>query len=184
MDNSHIVERDNATIHSYLDTRDIEYLGKLYEAYKKIIFMHCLKMAGHEEDAKDLASETFIRAFDRIEGFKPGAPFLPWLMRIATNLCIDHLRRKSRYKFYEFDETHSAVAIQNESEPKQPMISVERIIEKLKKLKPLQKRCFCLFYIHNLTYKQIAELTGYPLGRVRSYIQNGKRNFKLLMEKQ
>ncbi|MFQ5674351.1 MAG: RNA polymerase sigma factor [bacterium] len=184
MDQSNIVERDNATIRSYLETRDVRYLGRLYEAYKKTIFWHCLKMVGNEEDAKDLASETFIRTFDRIEDFKLGAPFCPWLMRIATNLCIDHLRKKNRYKFYKFDETHSAVAIQNESEPKQPMISGERIIEKLKKLKPLQKRCFCLFYIHNLTYKQIAELTGYPLGKVRSYIQNGKRNFKLLMEKQ
>ena len=184
MDNSHIVERDNATVRSYLESKDVTYLGRLYETYKQSIFLHCLKMVGHEEDAKDLASETFIRAFDRIEGFKPGSPFLPWLMRIATNLCIDHLRKKNRHTFYEFDESHSAIAIQNESEPKEPMISGERIIEMLKQLKPSQKRCFCLFYIHNLTYKQIAELTGYPLGRVRSYIQNGKRNFKLLMEKQ
>ncbi len=184
MNSSEILQQDNAAIRCYLESKDAKYLGKLYEAYKRVIFLHCLKMVGHEEDAKDLASETFIRAFDRIEGFKLGAPFFPWLMRIATNLCIDHLRKKNRHKFYEFDERHSAVAIENESESKESVISGERIIEILKKLKPLQKRCFCLFYIHSFTYKQIAEMTGYPLGKVRSYIQNGKRNFKLLMEKQ
>ncbi|NOY77296.1 MAG: RNA polymerase sigma factor [Calditrichaeota bacterium] len=184
MDQNTIVECDNATIRRYLDSKDVKYLGKLYETYKRVILLHCLRMVNHEEDAKDLASEAFIRAFDHIESFKLGAPFLPWLRRIATNLCIDHLRKKNRHKFYEFNERHSPVAIENENEIKESVISQERILEILNKLKPLQKRCFCLFYVHSLTYKQIAEMTGYPLGKVRSYIQNGKRNFKLLMEKQ
>jgi len=181
---SDIVERDNEIILGYLKSKDIAYLGQLYETYKEIIFLHSLKIVGNQEDAEDLASETFLKAFCRIEDFKTGAPFSPWLTRIATNLCIDHLRRKNRHKFYNIDESYMSVAQKNDPNPKEPPISERRIIDVLRKLKPVQKRCLCLFYIHNRTYKQIAELTGYPLGKVRSYIQNGRRNFKILMEKE
>lgn len=184
MDYSEAVQLDNARIRHFRESKDVRYLGELYESYKHSIYMQCLKMLGDEEDAKDLASETFIKAFDRLNGFKDGAPFFPWLKRIATNLCIDHLRQKGRYTFYEFDEYRSPVSKDDAVITDKQAVSAERILGALKKLKPGQKRCFCLFYIHNFSYKEIAELTGYPPGKVRSYIQNGKRNFKLLMERQ
>ncbi|MFQ5772272.1 MAG: RNA polymerase sigma factor, partial [bacterium] len=90
---------DNLWIQKYLDSRDTQYLGNLYERYKQKIFVHCLKKIKNVEEAKDLASETFIKAFDKIENFQPGSPFLPWLVRIASNLCIDHLRKSSRFRY-------------------------------------------------------------------------------------
>ncbi len=176
-------EEDATLIREYIQTRDTQYLGELYEAYKQRLFLHCVKIVKNEEESKDLASEAFIRAFENIGSFKYGSPFFPWISRIASNLCIDHLRKTSRYRFQPIEEANLANhAGDNPGEMAQDE-SRHQILGIVKKLRPLQRRCFCLFYIHNLSYKEIAGMTGYPQAKVRSYIQNGRRNFKLHMEK-
>ncbi|MFQ5638291.1 MAG: RNA polymerase sigma factor [bacterium] len=183
MDNSNIVEGDNAAIRRYLESEDVAYLGKLYETHKNIIFFHCLKMIGNKEDAKDLASETFIRAFKNMDRFEIGSPFSPWLCRIATNLCIDFLRKKSRYTYQPYEENTLFESQEKDAGKEQYSEDSQNILAAIRMLKPVQRRCFCLFYVHDLSYKAISELTGYSPSEVRSYIQNGRRNFKLFMEK-
>lgn len=183
MDNGKIVARDAETIRRYLESKDVTHLGELYEAYKKIAFFHCLKIVGNEEDAKDLSSETFIKAFKNIDTFKIGAPFSPWLCRIATNLCIDYLRKKSRYKHQPLEGNTLFESQETGKGKEEYREDTQDILGAIRLLKPVQRRCFCLFYVHDLSYKEISELTGYSPGKVRSYIQNGRRNFKLFMEK-
>jgi len=182
LNNSEIIDRDNANIECYLESRDVRYLGNLYEEHKEIVFLHCLRMVGNEVDAQDLASETFIKAFGNIDKFKTGLPFSPWLRRIAGNLCIDFLRKKSRYSHQPLKE-NMRIESQEQDEKNDPCaINTEDIMAAMRMLKPAQRRCFCLFYVHELSYKEIAALTGYPPGKVRSYIQNGRKNFKRFME--
>ncbi|MFQ5604348.1 MAG: RNA polymerase sigma factor [bacterium] len=181
--NNSLSDEENLWIQNYLNTRDKQYLGKLYERYKQKIFMRCLHLVKNTEDAKDLASEAFIKAFNNIEKFKSGSPFYPWLSRIAGNLCIDHLRKQSRYHYQQILEEHAVIDPDSREQTENQKTLKEKIWQILQMLKPPQRRCFSLFYIHHLSYGDIADLTGYPMNQVRSYIQNGRRRFKILMEK-
>lgn len=176
------LNRDSDWLQRYFESKDVQYLGRLYEAYKKKIFLKCFSMVRNEEDAKDLASETFIKAFKSIEQFRTGSPFFPWLNRIANNLCIDYIRKRSRHIFQPLEETQ-IVTDQNEQSELESRPKMNRdILDVVKSLKPQQRRCFCLFYINNLSYTEIAGFTGYSHDKVRSHIQNGRRRFKILME--
>ena len=174
---------DNIWISAFKSSGDAVYLGFLYEKYKRRVLGYCLQIVKNEEDAKDLASTAFMKAFDHLGEFRAGAPFLPWLKRIALNLCVDHVRRRSRIKFrtvYEQDVQDREDKTEIGEENKQLR---RKIRDALRQLKPDQRRCFCLFYLNRLSYREIAEITGYSYNQVRSYIQNGRRKFKILMEK-
>ena len=169
-------------IEQYLSTTDTSYLGRLYEKYKKSTFLRCLEIVKDREAAQDLTSEVFIRVFDKIRTFKTGVPFAPWLSRITVNLCIDYLRRQSYRRFRLIQEGEDFVAPQEPAAFESGSETPARLLAALKALNPKQRRCFCLFYVHGLSYKEIAELTGYSKDQVRSYIQNGRRNFKIFWE--
>lgn len=175
-------DEDNIWIRKYLDSGDVRYLGKLYEQYKQKIFIQCIKLVKNTEEAKDLTSETFIRAFGHIEKFKAGSPFLPWLSRIATNLCIDYLRKRSRFRFETFDEQRVVMNSHGNGNANSSNHLKNKIWRAIQNLKQPQRRCFCLFYVHNFSYKEIAKITGFTSDHVRSYIQNGRRRFKIFME--
>jgi RNA polymerase sigma factor (sigma-70 family) len=170
-------------IENYLKTGDKQYWGRIFEKYKKQIFVRCLRILNNSEDARDLTSEAFIKAFENIQNFDLKRSFFPWLYQLTTNLCIDHIRRK---KLVQFNQIEDQVISEN---PEDVIVNLERkelgnhIKQAIRKLKRPQKRCFCLFYIQQKSYKEIAELTGYSFNEVRSYIQNGRRKFKSIMEK-
>ena len=170
-------------IKSYLQGGDKSYLGNIYEHYKRQLFFHCLKLMKNEEEARDLTSDAFIKAFENLSKFNLKKPFYTWLAQIATNLGIDHIRRKTAVRFEQLDQ------LQIVSERREPLNEIEnkelqlKIMNAIRKLKRAQQRCFCLFFIHKKSYQEIAQFTGYSLNEVRSHIQNGKRIFKLVMEK-
>ena len=176
------ISEESEWIQAYLDTNESKYLAGLYERYKQQIYIQCFKLVSNPVDAQDLSSETFIRAFDRIVQFKVGSPFYPWLNRIAMNLCIDFLRQQSKRHFQQVDDLQledegvSSIDGNEQGELK------ARLSQELKKLKVEQRRCFCLFYINKLSYKDIAKLIGMSDNRVRSHIQNARRRLKILME--
>ncbi|MFQ5605981.1 MAG: RNA polymerase sigma factor [bacterium] len=175
-------EEDKFWIQKYRTSGDVDYFGKLYAKYKQRIFLSCLKRVNDEEEAKDLTSEAFIKAFDHVDDFKEDAPFFPWLYRIATNLCIDHLRKQSRFRYHLLDESRVAKNPDEERQVENQKELRSKIPVALRKLKQAQRRCFCLFYINNLSYNEIAEITGYSYNQVRSHIQNGRRRFKIILE--
>ncbi|MBN2103154.1 sigma-70 family RNA polymerase sigma factor [bacterium] len=169
-------------LHIFSETGDKDYLGKIYETFKKPIISHCWRMVRHAEDARDLASDTFIAAFKNIATFDRRRPFFPWLRQIATNLCIDYIRRR---KFVELKDPNNIVD-SNINDPFDFEEACElkpRIHQAISLLKRPQRRCFSLFYIQGKSYKEIVQITGYTYPKVRSAIQNGRRNFKRLYGK-
>ena len=171
----------SAWIKNYLSTGNEYFLGKVYEKYKQQLFIHCFQILKNQEDAKDIATDAFLKAFENIHTFDPNKPFYPWLKRIATNLCIDKLRRRRLVQFQTLDhemKQNGALQPDKRIETKE---TLERMRKAIKKLSLPQKRCFCLFYIHHKSYQEIAEFTGYSYQQVRSYIQNGRRKFRLEM---
>ncbi len=162
---------------------DTRYWGRIFEKYKRPVFARCFGMLQNEEDARDLTSEVFIRAFENIRQYDLKRPFFPWLYRIATNLCIDFIRRNVRVRAAQEKDVEN---ITDENGP-DTRTDNEALREKIKtaieKMKSPQKMCFCLFYLHEKSYNDIVQITGYTLDEVRSHIQNGRRKFKLAFER-
>ncbi len=171
-------------IEQYLHSGDKNYVGKIYEKHKQQLFFHCNKILKDEEGAKDITSDAFIKAFDKIQTFDLNKPFYPWLAQIATNLCIDSIRRKKIVQFDQIDNHHELRNPDNQARDIENIELNKRIKDAIRKLKRKQKRCFCLFYIHEKSYKEIVNLTGYSDNEVRSFIQNGRRKVKMILEKE
>ncbi len=167
----------------YLKTGDKHYWGQIFEKYQRKIYARCFSIVNNSEDAKDLTIEAFMKAFENISKFDLKRSFFSWLYQIATNLCIDHIRRK---KILQFTPIEDNLVIDN---PENITADIERkelgnkIKKTLEKLKGPQRRCFCLFYIQKKSYQEISEFTGYTSNEVRSFIQNGRRNFRAIIEK-
>ena len=114
--------------------------------------------------------------------------FKPWLHMVIRNHCLGLLRKdqshqknekgyKTELDFMEIEDDEHLI---NENEHENNINNLENA---LKKLKTEQKECVELFYIQEKSYQEITDLTGYPIKKVKSYIQNGKRNLKLILEK-
>jgi RNA polymerase sigma factor (sigma-70 family) len=171
-------------IQQFLKTENKNFLGKIFESHKQKLFFHCLKILNDQENAKDLTSDAFIKAFEKIETFEINKPFYPWLAQIATNLCIDFIRRK---KIVQFDQIENQHDLKNSDDSARDIENIElhdKIKQAIGKLKQKQKRCFCLFYIHEKSYREIVKLTGYSDNEVRSFIQNGRRKVKVILERE
>ena len=170
-------------LEDFWKTRDKRHLGLVYEKLKRPLFLHCYQILRHRQDAEDLAAEAFLKAFESLGSFDRRAEFYPWLARIATNLCIDHLRRKKLVQVQNLEKPEELPAVQaNRSVEQKEMARI--ILKAMRRLSARQRRCFSLFYIHGKSYKEIAAMTGYALSEVRSHIQNGRRNFKRLVGNQ
>lgn len=173
-------KKEQSCIQRYLKNGETKWLGILYDEYKLAVYQRCLALVKHVEHAEDLASDTFVRAFGKMESFKLGTPFGPWVLKIASNLCVDFLRREQRFRrqMLQDDQITEDPTDDSDSDNRE----VQNLRQELLKLKQPQRRCFCLFYLSDLSYKEIAKLTGYPLGQVRSHIQNARRRLRVLME--
>jgi RNA polymerase sigma factor (sigma-70 family) len=161
---------------------DARYWGRIFEKYKRPIFVQCHRMLRNEADAEDLTSDVFLKAFENLRTYDMTRPFYPWLYRIAANLCIDHIRRKSRIRFTQTDDWENVKADEDATCAERKDVPDGRLEKAIDKLKRPQKECFNLFYIHQKSYDEIVRLTGFTYDEVRSHLQNGRRKFKLLME--
>ena len=171
-----------ARIEEYLSSRNVQCWNFVFETYKLQIFNGCRVMLATDEDARDLTSDAFIKAIEKIETYDQNRPFFPWLLRLAKNLCIDHIRKSGRIRLERPEDWDQIGAESVPEEEETDPSRAGRIRKAILRLKKPQKVCFCLFYMHDKSYREIVHLTGYTYDEVRSHIQNGRRNFKLLME--
>ena len=182
--NKNKTDEVNYWLKKFVSTGDKSFLGNIFEKHKQQLFFHCLKILDNQEDAKDLTSDAFIKAFEKIQKFDLNKPFYPWLAQIATNLCIDLIRREKIVQLEQIENQMNIKSSDNQASDLENIELIQKIKVAIKKLKRQQKRCFCLFYIHDKSYKEIVKLTGYSDNEVRSYIQNGKRKVKLILERE
>ena len=172
---------DGELLTKYRDSQDLQVLGVLYHRYMHLAYGVCLKYLKHEEDSKDAVMQIFeklITAVNQqdIENFKS------WLYVVTKNHCLMELRR--RKKEQELKENAQAVMeIAGDPHPNGEEKEAE-IARALLNLPEHQKICLELFYYQNKSYQEIARETGYELKKVKSYIQNGKRKLKGLINRE
>lgn len=162
---------------------ELSALGELFSRHQSLVYGVCLKYLKDRDDAKDAVMQLFEKLVDTlrihdVENFKS------WLYVTTRNHCLMQLRAQ-KGKFMkefspEFMENQLLLHPEEEPELEGNLNKLEKCIETLVNE---QKKCVQLFYLEEKCYKEIAEVTQFDMNKVKSFIQNGKRNLKICMER-
>jgi RNA polymerase sigma-70 factor (ECF subfamily) len=149
-------------------TKEMGY-RKLIETYQKRVYHVIRRMVIIHEDADDLTQNTFVRAFKSLERFEGNSSLFTWLYRIATNEALTFLEKKKKRFFFSLDDHQEKM----ESYLDQPgILSGEEIQKKLEKallkLPDKQRLVFHLKYQEELSYEEMAEVTGTSVGALKA----------------
>ena len=163
---------------------DNKWLGVLLQRYTMLLFGVCMKYLKNEEEAKDAVQQVFEKAIKELGKYKVDY-FKSWIYMVAKNHCLMQLRDKGKLP-KELNEQTMATPVEDTDHTDlwQKDELLERMNEAITKLTPEQRTCIELFYLHKKSYTEIGDTTGYTLMQVKSYIQNGKRNLKMILQKQ
>jgi RNA polymerase sigma factor (sigma-70 family) len=179
---SHI--SDQELLEKFNADHDNAWLGILLERYTLLLLGVCMKYLKNEEDAKDSVQQIFLKVIQELHKYKVEY-FKSWVYMVAKNHCLMKLRDRQGKTAAEINE--KLMAAPNEETDRQSLIQNDMTLavmeESLKELNPEQQQCVTLFYLQKKSYQEINELTGYSMLQVKSYIQNGKRNLKILIER-
>jgi RNA polymerase sigma factor (sigma-70 family) len=152
---------------------------KLMSRYKDAIFFMLLKMVNNKNDAEDLTLEAFGKAFKNLHQYSPSFAFSTWLFKIATNNCIDFLRRKkgiyvSIENNQENGDNDPPVRLRsNDPDPEEKLIRVQKAFLMRKivhQLKPRYRTLVELRYFSEFSYEEIAKELNLPLGTVKAQL--------------
>lgn len=174
---------DNQLLQNFYADKDNQWLGILLQRYTLLLLGVCMKYLRNEEEAKDGVQQVFLKAITELPKYKVDY-FKSWIYMVAKNHCLMKLRHKNRFPI-EITEQH--LSAPEETENKQSHLSKEQTITEMERamgqLNKEQQQCLTLFYLHKKSYQEITDATGFTLLQVKSYIQNGKRNLKIMLER-
>ena len=182
---------DQQLIHLYLDG-DSEALSSLVERYKDKIYTSIYLLVKDKYLAEDIFQDAFIKVIDTINGgrYTDEGKFLPWVMRIAHNLCVDHFRKVKRSPAIKTSDDHDIFEVLNFSEAgaDEKMIqgqSHERVRKMLDMLPEDQKEVIVMRHYADLSFKEIAKLTDCSINTALGRMRYGLINLrKMMIEKQ
>jgi len=174
---------DAELIDSYKRSGDLAALGELYQRYMSLVFGACLKYLKNRDESRDAVMQIFEKLVQTLKVHEV-IHFKSWLYVLTRNHCLMLLRAQKGKIFEEISpglmENGAALHLEHEPPLEENLTQLEKCIETLGSE---QKQCVKLFFLQEKCYKDITIETGYDLNRVKSYIQNGKRNLKLCMER-
>ena len=157
---------------------DQKAYAELMDRYRDAIYYMLLKMVNNASDAEDLTIEAFGKAFKNIQQYAPNYAFSTWLFKIATNNCIDFIRKKkaSHISLDQNDEEHEKASMDIQApvmDPEETMINEQKIKlmrSIVDKLKPRYRKLIELRYFKELSYEEIAEELELPIGTVKAQL--------------
>ncbi len=177
---------DEELVLDYYNTGNKDLVGQLFEKHVKTVFGVCLFYFKDKDVAKDAVMQIFEKLITELKKTEI-KNFKGWLSFVVRNYCISEIRKnKNKYrlpeKYLEFEVSEALL----DEEEKIAMVNDDLMMDHLQtclpELKENQRVCIDLFYLKGQTYQQICGKTKFSLNEVKSYIQNGKRNLKLLIE--
>lgn len=174
---------DKELLDLYKASGDLDLLGKVYHRYMAMVYGVCLKYLKDREASKDAVMQIFEKLVKTLREHEV-THFKSWLYATSRNHCLMDLRAQKGKKFEELSpflmETDGPLHLEDDQEMETNLTKLEKCMEELGNE---QKQCVRLFYMEQRCYKEITGMTGYDFNSVKSYIQNGKRNLKLCMER-
>jgi RNA polymerase sigma-70 factor, ECF subfamily len=164
---------------------------ELIRRYERPIFALLFRMVRDRELAEDLAQETFVKALNAIDSYRPEFKFSSWIFKIANNAAIDHLRRRELDTLSldgsphaETPEAMQATALQIGARQESPLDTVEAkelgtaIEAAIGTLRPEYRSCILLRHVEGRAYEEIAEILNLPLGTVKTYIHRARNELR------
>ena len=164
---------------------------ELVRRYERPLFSLLYRMVRDRELAEDLAQETFVKALNAIDSYRPEFKFSSWIFKIANNAAIDHLRRRELDTLSlegsphaETPEAIEATALQIGDRQESPLDQVEarelggEIEAAIARLRPEYRSCILLRHVEGRAYEEIAEILGLPLGTVKTYIHRARNELR------
>lgn len=176
-------ETDKELLAAFKQTGNREYLSSLYQRYMDLVYGVCLKYFKEAERSKDAVMDIYIELEKKLLQHEV-ENFRGWLHVLARNYCLMQLRSPKNMKTTEFSanfmQSGENTHLDNEQVIKEE--NLNRLKHCVESLPAEQQQSVALFYLENKCYNEITAITGYDWNKVRSYIQNGRRNLKICME--
>ena len=172
---------DTELLQWYHADKNNKWLGILLQRYTLLLLGTCMKYLKNEEEAKDSVQQIFLKVIGEVEKYKIEY-FKSWIYMIARNHCLMQLRSKK----IVIDATE-IIQLEAPEENKRLYVEKENLLTLIESvvndLNDEQKTCITLFFLKKKTYQEIVATTNFSIMQVKSHIQNGKRNMKILIEK-
>ncbi len=177
---NHITDKE--LLEHFYNSHDNKWLGILLQRYTLLLLGVCMKYMKDEDEAKDCVQQVFLKAITELQKYKVEY-FKSWIYMVARNHCLMRLRHFGKKTI---DISDKIIAPEEEIKIN-AHLEKEKLLEamsaSLSELNEEQKQCVTLFYLDKKSYTEVAERTGFSIMQVKSYIQNGKRNLKLLLDR-
>lgn len=167
---------------------------ELLDRYQRPVFSLVYRMVRDRELAEDLAQETFVKVFNHLESYNPKYKFSSWIFKIASNLSIDHLRKKTpkmvsldgSLNARTSDEAESSrITIASEDENPEQLLEARELGNEIEgaigQLRTEYRTAIVLRHIEGRPYEEIAEIMELPLGTVKTYIHRGRSELRELL---
>ena len=178
---------DQELIELYRKTNDTVYIGELFDRYVHLVYGIAYKYFEREDDRREAVMQVFDRLYEALKEHEI-TNFKAWLYSVAKNHCLMILRKDNTVTFndqiqlknfqQDFMDFEGEMTLNHINDE----ILDKKLPEAIKKLSDEQRICIELFYLHEKSYQEVVETTNFSLNQVKSYIQNGKRNLKIMLE--
>lgn len=174
---------DDELLQAYLETGDLIHLGDLFQRHSEMLYYVCLRYFKEPERSKDAVMHIFEELIEKVKK-QTIQDFPRWLYVVGKNHCLMALRSaKNKVEIVTDDFVEFGVNLHQEENYSEKEEQLSRMESCLDGLMEKQRQSIQLFFIEQKCYKEVADLTGFSLNDVKSYIQNGKRNLKICMER-
>jgi RNA polymerase sigma-70 factor (ECF subfamily) len=175
---------DQELLEQFYADHNNEWLGILLQRYTLLLLGVSMKYLKNEEEAKDSVQQIFLKVIQELQKYKVEY-FKSWLYMVTKNHCLMKIRDRQTKGMVEI--TDKLAATPHEETDRQALLLNDHTLSlmeiSLNELNPEQQQCVTLFYLQKKSYQEVSDETGFSMLQVKSYIQNGKRNLKLLIEK-
>jgi RNA polymerase sigma-70 factor, ECF subfamily len=190
-------ETEEAQFVARLVARDESAFNELVLTYERRVFALVFRMIGRREEAQDLAQEVFVQVFKAIDQFRGDSKLSTWIFRIAVNQCKNRAKYLSRRRSSEQDDVHEmadrmsgeggkGVTVGDINRPDEMLegLQLERIVKRaIEQVDPDFREVLVLRDVEDMSYDEIAKVTGLPEGTVKSRIFRARAQLKALVEK-
>lgn len=163
---------------------DQKAFSKLVNRYLSLVYNYLFRMTQNHEVSEEMAQEAFVKAYQNLKGFDRARSFKPWILRIASNAAISHLRKQSRVVSLNAleEEGHWGEAEHQTSEDVvvqlERKLSTEEVLKALGHLDEKYRQAILLRYQQELSYEEIAQALNTPLNTIRTWIKRGMDKLK------
>lgn len=177
---------DEALLANYRQSGDMDAMGELFNRYGHLVLGVCLKYLRNHDEAQDACMQIFEKLIAELRKSEV-TQLKGWLHTVARNHCLVHIRKTISVEHHreKYQQNFSEDFVNFWSEMNhihEAETEMKKLHAAMEQLDPGQRTCLELIYFHDKSYRQIQEITGFDANQVKSYIQNGKRNLKNILE--